>query len=223
MNQLPEPSTTEFVAGNPLTESWMVLFSSALIAASMGNPLLALLPVATNAVGNHLSQERLKAHLAEIVTEVNQIADKLQRVSDSQYKVINECIIAWLQSTDRNKIDYLKRAIQGSAEGIDFKPQEAALLSRVIRDITAEEMGFLIKNFSYDCIINGEKPKDDSQETGLKTLWIPLESPDSLIVSGLVSLGLLNLQTGTVWDRPDGMSCYSPIVGKLITLIKGSD
>ena len=88
------------------------------------------------------------------------------------------------------------------------------LLSRVIRDMSAEELRFLVENFSYRHIQLSKLVAPDNTEV----LQVNPESHDGLIVSGLISMGLL-LPAEPTWDET-GLHRFSYIVAKLIALLR---
>jgi hypothetical protein len=73
----------------------------------------------------------------------------LRDLTDSQYKLINETILALLSTTNPEKLVFLRNAVSNSLTATDLKSHEAIYLARIIRDISAEEAAFLISNSSY--------------------------------------------------------------------------
>ncbi|MDP1645182.1 MAG: hypothetical protein Q8L71_06715 [Thiobacillus sp.] len=146
---------------------------------------------------------------------MNEHSDVLHNLSDSQYKLVNEAILALLHTTSLEKIQYLRRAVRNSLALADVLPQEAVILSRVIRDISADEASFLINNFHFERVqLWPLSPKDDKD----KVLAVSPESPDGLVVSGLVSLGLLSGAGPIIEDM--GRYTYSSIIAKLLVLLR---
>jgi len=110
---------------------------------------------------------------------------------------------------------YLRRAIANSFSMQSSPPQESILLSRIVRDISSEEIDFLLRSFSYKGILlDGRTKESDVYED---VLQVDPTSADSLNVTGLLSLGLLTPpETGF-----DGGSMYfTAIAGKLIALVR---
>jgi hypothetical protein len=97
----------------------------------------------------------------------------------------------------------------------DLDHQEATILPRVIRDISAEEIEFLVRNASYKKIQLGITSSDVLSET---VLTVPADGDEELIVSGLISLGLV-ISAGPTMDD-SGLLKFSSGVSKLITLLK---
>lgn len=110
---------------------------------------------------------------------------------------------------------FLKNAVENSLYATDIKDQEAVFLSRIIRDISAEEAQFLISNFSYERIWLNETEPAESKRT---TLAVKPNSPNGQVALGLLTLGLFTTAE-TTWDD-SGLLRFTPIVAKLIALLK---
>lgn len=211
-SKLEKPSPLEKVAGNTGTE-----IAATLLAAFSGNPVAALLPVLTNALASTRHKKRVEKAISEIAAVLEEHSEQLRGITDQQYKLINETILAVFQVVDEDKIEYLKRVIRNSLNDGDIKSQEAELLSRVVRDMSAEELRFLVEKFSYRRI---QLSKLNSPDT-LEVLRVDAESREGLIVSGLISLGLL-IPAEPTWDE-SGLYRFSNIVAKLIALLRKDD
>lgn len=207
MAEKNEPTALEKVTGSLLTES-----AATLVAAAVGNPLAALLPVLTNALANGRHRARLEETLGRMNVTLEENIDKVQKLSDEQYKVVNEAILAAFQTLDSQKLDYLRRIVRNSLDQVDLVPQEAAALSRIVRDISAEELTFLVEHANVRRI---QVAKEFVQEDDV--LKIPSESPETLIVLGLISLGLL-MPGEPTWDDSD-LYRFSSLKEKLLALV----
>lgn len=185
-----------------------------LIAAYSANPLAALLPVLTNSLASERHKARVERVIGEIAANLEQQKDQLQRLSDEQYKLVNETILAIFHTTDARKLEYLRAAVSNGLAASDLVPQEAVLLSRVIRDISADEAEFLVKNFSYRRVqITSAAVKVDSD-----VLVVRPSSRDGLVATGLIALGLLAPGEATMSDSD--LHRFSPIVAKLLVLLR---
>ena len=185
-----------------------------LIAAYSANPLAALLPVLTNSLASERHKARVERVIGEIAANLEQQKDQLQRLSDEQYKLVNETILAVFHTTDARKLEYLRAAVSNGLAASDLVPQEAVLLSRVIRDISADEAEFLVKNFSYRRVqITSAAAQVDSD-----VLVVRPSSRDGLVATGLIALGLLAPGEATMSDSD--LHRFSPIVAKLLVLLR---
>lgn len=184
------------------------------IAALASGPLTAMLPILTNALASQRQKQRVEAYLLEVSHILESHEQTLRDLSDAQYKLINEAILASLQTTQAEKLALLRNAVCHSLNMSDVDPQEATLLSRIIRDISVEEAMFVVQNFSYDGVLIAEGPMGEKN-----ILPVPPKSRDALLVSGLLSLGVLTSGQPTIGQ----ILRFSGIVGKLIVLLRGYD
>lgn len=209
MSSLKPPTTLERVSGHTATEAALTY-----VGALTGNPLAALLPVLTKSLASQRQQERIEKALTQINTTLNGHSEALRNLSDTQYKLINESILALLHTTDTEKIKYLQRAVQNSLSVDELLPQESVVLSRIVRDISAQEADFLVRNFHYDRV----QLSSTNVEHKAKVLIVAPDSPEGLVITGLVSLGLLSTGEPT-YDDSDLLR-FSPIVAKLLVLLR---
>jgi hypothetical protein len=205
---LQPPTALEKIAGSVVTESTLTL-----VGVLSGSPLGALLPVLAKSLASERQRQRVEAALAEINSVLETQGEALRNLTDPQYKLINETILAFLHTTSVEKLSYLRRAVRNGLEMSAIQPEEAVVLSRVIRDISAEEADFLVRNFSYERIQLGvaEGP------TIRGVLVVPAGGRDELILSGLISLGLIIPAGPTMDDQ--GIMRFSNSVAKLIALL----
>lgn len=209
-SHLKSPSALERVSSHPVTEAALTL-----VGALSGNPLAALLPVLSNSLASARQGQRVEEALRQIDATLKEHSEVLHNLSDSQYKLVNEAILALLHTNSPEKIRYLRRAVRNSLALADVLPQEAVVLSRIIRDISADEASFLIKNFHFERVQLWPLNPDDDKN---KVLAVPPESPDGLVISGLISLGLLSDAGPIVNDL--GRYTFSHIVAKLLVLLR---
>lgn len=210
MTSIKSASQIETVAGSLVTESVLTA-----VAVSAGTPIAALLPI----LSKSLAAERQKTRVESALTKIDEILQRhenlLATITDQQYKFINETILALLFTTSQEKMVMLGNVIENGLHAGHIPDQEAVFLSRIVRDISADEANFLLMNFSYDRIWLNETPQG---ETEINTLTVSPTSADGHIVLGLVTLGLVVVAEPT-WDD-SGLLRYSPMVAKLIALLK---
>lgn len=207
MTKLEEPSFLEKMTGSVVTRSVATALSTCI-----GTPLGALLPVLLQSLAFGRHNQRVENALEDINQILNLHEDKIRQLSDSQYKIINEIILTILQTTEQEKIKYLKIAIKNTLKEDRHNVSVATLISRILRDITLDEIMFLIKNAEYSRIIFSDKPMNDRE------LFVDVHSRDGIIVSGLISLGLMVPGAATFDDI--GRYQYSPLVNEVIGIIK---
>jgi len=216
---LPKESVFERVMGSPITAGAAAIVSAsneaAIVSASVGLPIVALLPVLADTLANGRHRKRVETALANIDQVLREHASRLNDLTDQQFKLVNEIVLAILHTVDDPKIEYLKRAVTGALASHDIEPQTAVVLSRVLRDLSADEAAFIVLHFDKGWVsvvaeINPGIPGG---------LQVRKDTHDDLIVSGLVSLGLL-VSAGATWDD-SGRFRWSGIVVKLLVLLRG--
>lgn len=209
MSAIKPQSTVERISGSLAAEAALTA-----IAAAAGTPLAALLPV----LGKSLAAERQRLRVEATLHEMNEVLerheDQLAKLTDQQFKFINETVLALLHTTSEEKMALLRNAVQNGLTAVDLPSQEAVFLSRIIRDISYEEAVFLLKNFKYERIWLNETTHDDERNT----LVVKPSTSDGHVVLGLLSLGLVT--TGEPTWEDSGHLKFSALVAKLIALIK---
>jgi hypothetical protein len=210
MNDSLKPSGIEKVAGSLTTEIALNLI------ASLGGGLLApLLPVLANSLAASRQQQRVHQVLHEICQNLEAHEAQIRDLTDEQYKLVNESVLAILQTTQEEKLTFLRYAVSNALIVSNVGGQEAIVLSRIVRDISAEEIAFLLRSSEYEGILLVEEVVQS--EVSEKVLRVAPSTPDALSVTGLLSLGLL-APPETGWDG--GTMHFTRIVEKLIVLLK---
>jgi len=208
-----QPSGIEKVAGSLVTEAVLTV-----AAALAGGPLAPLLPVLAKSLAGSRQQQRVQLALSEVCEELERNEAAVRSLTDEQYKLINESVLAMLQTTQTEKLAYLRCAVSNALNVRDMSGQEAIVLSRVIRDISAEEVAFLLRAFAYEGVLLNENI--EQSEVLNKVLLVAPSSQDALSVTGLQSLGLLT-PPETGWDS--GAMRFTRLVAKLIALLRKPD
>lgn len=204
------PTKTEAIAGGLPVQATLTA-----VAALAGGPLAALLPVLASTLAAGRQRARVEAALADIERTLTAQQERLDRLTDEQYKFLNEVVLALLHTTDAQKIELLKRAVRNGIELTDMPSDDSVYLSRIIRDISAQEVEFLAKNFGMQRIWLNETPMPEQHSS---TIPVDPRSTDGQIVSGLITLGLVSTAEPT-WDD-SGLLKYSPMVAKLLAVLR---
>lgn len=139
----------------------------------------------------------------------------MSTLTDEQYKVINEVVLAVLQTTQETKLSYLRTAVRNALTLRELSQREATVLSRVVRDISAEEVAFLTRSFQCDGIQLIDV--DPAQPINGNILRVGPTTQEASLVTGLYSLGVLTPGEAT-WGG-SGVFRFSPIAAKLLALI----
>lgn len=207
------PSALEKIAGSLPAEAALTA-----IAAAAGTPLAALLPVLAKSLAAERQKQRVEATLQEMNQVMAQHEAQLALLTDQQYKFINEAVLALLHTTNESKMAFLRNVVHNSLSATALPDQEAVFLSRIVRDISAEEAQFLISNFSFERIwLNESEPANNERPT----LAVKPNTPSGQVVLGLLTLGLLTPAEPT-WDDT-GLLRFTPLVAKLIALLRAPD
>lgn len=170
----------EKVSGNVLTNLGATAFS-----AVAGGPLAALLPALIQTPAARRHKKRIEKAFEEINKKLEEYGDKINEITDLHYKFVNEVASTILRTVDKKKIEYLKKAIQNGIEMPSLDEKTVTSLSRTIRDITTEEVAFLLKNISYKIIYLDFEGNDE------KSITIYSNSDEREVLSGLLALGLV--------------------------------
>lgn len=218
MNQpgLPKKSALESVAGSLPTE-----IGTTLLAAFSGTPVAALLPILTGTLANKRHMERVERALTEISAELEKQKEALANITDAQYKLINEAILATLQATDEEKLQYLRNVLSNAIRDDHIAPQKADFLSRVIRDMSAKEAQFLVRNSHYERILILSNTVKAGVQSGNQfsdeTFRANIVAEDGIAATGLISLGLL-IPSEPAYEN-SGTHRWAAIVEQLVALL----
>ncbi|MEE9337025.1 MAG: hypothetical protein V3U87_03015 [Methylococcaceae bacterium] len=204
----------------------------ALVTGGIGGLVAGLVPVLVNLPISKKYNEKIHNAFSEINDELGRQSSKLNILTESQFKLINESLITLTQTTELEKIEYLKIVIQNSLNEDNLKVHEATILSRIIRDISSEEIKFVISNFTHKRIYlrtttsGSLETNDGFTPTSISTsydgdrednLVVEIYDEKASIVNGLSNLGIL-LPAETTHGGQNYM--FSPITVKLIVLVK---
>jgi hypothetical protein len=175
-------------------------------------PLAAFVPflVQTLASGRH--SKRLEKAISEIESILEQHSDEIKNVSDDQYKIINEAIAAAFYTINQEKLNYLVKVVENSTNRPEDCNGFSDPISRVIRDISAAEILFIVNNFHYEGVTI-----TNMQSTNERLFVVEPGSNEEVLVSGLINLGLFYAKD-TTWDSQ--VYSWSPIVVKILNLVK---
>lgn len=214
MAQPSQASALERISGNVVTESVLTT-----VAAVAGGPIAPLLPVLAKSLAAGRQQARVEAALTEMRQALAAHEDLVRNLSDEQYKLVNEAISAVFHTTQEAKLKLLRNVVANTLTTEIASAREAAVLSRMVRDISVDEAAFLSANFSYSAVQilepAGEVPLGES------ILRVSPSSADTALVSGLLSLGLLAPAEST-WDGA-GLLRFSPYAPKLLAVLRAGD
>ncbi len=174
-------------------------------------PLAAFVPFLVQTFASGRQAQRLEKMFEELTAVIDSQSEKLKELSDDQYKLVNEAISAAFYTVDEKKLLLLKNAVVTAVEEPDIADSASEALSRAIRDISADEAKFIVHNYHYSKFFIGPE-----QQLGDDALVIQRGSNDEILMSGLISLGLV-YSTVPTFDHVKYE--WSPFVVKLVRLL----
>jgi len=206
---MEDKSQLEKVTGNSATRAAGTAVG---ILGATVTPLAAFVPFLVDTLASGRQAKRLEAAFKEIEQVLKKHENLINEMSDDQYKVINEAISSALYTINEEKLSYLVQVVSNTAQ-VGSRCQGASdHLSRVIRDISAEEIRFLFRSVQYEgAAITDIDVKNEA------LLKIPPGSNDELLMTGLLHLGLAFVQDST-WSFQ--VYKWSPVVEKLVALLE---
>lgn len=168
------------------------------VAAISGTWLAALLPVFTTVIASGRFQKRIEDAIQDINRRLEVDHERINNLSDQQFKLVNESLQALFSCTDDEKIALLKTAAVNSVCVEDLDAHEATVLSRALREVSAVEMYFLRKIVVHKELMVVSRSESKAWEKPEEAEIFPIEagSSDNAILAGLANLGLV-ISTGS--------------------------
>lgn len=206
---MEDKSKLEKVTGNLATKTASTAIG---IIGATATPLAAFVPFLVDTLASGRQAKRLEAAFQMIESTLKAHDELLTNLTDDQYKVINEGISSALYTINEEKLNYLVSIITNTAQEPGTCDGVSDHLSRVIRDISADEIVFLLNNINFVGVA-----VTDDQVNNPDLLQVSPESKEELLLTGLMHLGLVYAKDST-W----GFQVYkwSPIVKRLVTLLQ---
>lgn len=197
----------------------------------IGGALGGLIPSLIDIPVSRRQRQRTEIAFQDIEERLTGRIDEIQQPGDEQFKIISESLITISQTLEARKTEYLKSIAVSAVRYSDYSSYDSILLSRIIRDISAEELTFLLKNFAHTSFnIFSWYDEDDKSEEKLKDLrelrerisqegglLILQTEPEAPVANGLLNLGVLmpgKLALGVYKYRISGIAV------KLIKLLR---
>lgn len=197
-NSLGDPRVAPFVAGT------VALFTGAAASASSGHPVeglftavgVAMLPDLIKSIPAQRHADRVDAALKDLQGQIHRLNVQVDSWSDDQFEFITNTLNSMLSAVNPQKLEILKRIALNASQNNELVSDSGAFLSRIIRDITAPEIIYLVRNFGKQpCILTAgldEKEKNDMISTlNMEKTVLVLNESDKEIIVGLRTNGLL--------------------------------
>ncbi|SRR5260221_14318242 len=183
----------------------------------------ALLPVLTNSLAHGRAQKRIADAIQFLNEELEKTRDKVQTFSDAQYRLTGGIVAAIFETIDEEKLRMLKAAVLNVARSDYLGGFEAQVYSRILRDISAAEVRFLVRHrdaraFSF---ADPSTPENGVSNTLASPLPVFLDkrSLEGAVAIGLINLGLLVRSASEGLASDTGAYVMSPLVTTLLALL----
>ncbi len=203
------PSTLENLAGGLPTQIGL-----STLAAFTGQPLLSLVPPLAQSLAARRQEERVKKALSEIEKQLLKHQQQINALTDGQFKLINETISIILQTVDEEKLDYLRKAAVHTLTHAPVSDLEAYQLARTIRDISAEEISFLLEQYGHAPAL----AFGNTTEARENVIYFSHDSREGQLLAGLIQLGVLMPPADSFFEL--NHHHFSPLASKLVKLLK---
>jgi hypothetical protein len=201
----PASSLEKFTSNLPVTTGTTAL------AAVLGGPVAALIPVLTSTLANGRHKRRVEAAISEIDSRLSAIENFNDSLTDPQFNLINNIVVTILNTPDDQKIKHLKEAVYNTPLLEALNMHNATVLARALDSISNSELTFLIECNGQKIVFN------DHQTDGFYN--IDRDSHDGECANGLISLGLLvrSPAEGTMSDI--GAYHFTELANKVLKVV----
>ena len=147
---------------------------------------------------------------------------QMDRWSDQQHQFVTGMVNTILATGEAEKLEYLKRAAMNVAMSDAVVRVGGAFLARTLRDITAQELTYLVMNFHRKTLLPEHvlTPDQVASNAGLaerEGMAYAVTDDEREIVTGLQTLGLLRTAAKR-WSALD--LDWSATAGKILTLVR---
>lgn len=214
-------TTVEEIAGSVGTSAAVAVIAAT--AAATVAPAAAVLPVLFNSLASRRMQARINEAIAALEKDFASLHSDLEQMTDAQYKLVAEAVSAMMRATDEHKLAQLRLVAVNGVRERSLSMQKAQVLSRIIRDITQEELDLVLAAAPHKILAHPDysQPQEKVGEEVRSFQshgWYVLQNEPGvkLQLSGLLSLGLIvdaNLMSYS-WE-------IAPIAYSLIALLNG--
>lgn len=182
---MKKAGTIEKLAGHVVTQGVTTLIGAL-------NPAAAILPVLLSSAANARMQERIDEALKWLQDELIKLEGNVARMSDAQYKIVCEALSHLHRTSDAKKIGYLKRAVINGVLDEELSGEKAYIVSRILRDISALEIDFLLMVMKHNQVyIINQKPDGSIPVFDAAAYNVANSIENQMIIAGLLSLGLV--------------------------------
>jgi hypothetical protein len=174
------------------------------------------LPLLLDSFAQGRCQARIEKAINELQLDLAEDRAKIENLTDAQFKFVNETISTFLQTMDEEKLSYLKCVIRACVNDPDMTHKEASIMSRIIRDISVDEIRLLASNSDAGGLVVSGDSEDETANGARRNRAVLQDTSDNrMLMSGLISLGLLELDDNVFGNA----YAFTPTVWKLLALV----
>lgn len=206
----------EKLGGNPVVGTAIATLGNYFPEAALGFGILSTL--LTSAAGTRQAN-RIQAAIQDLESQVQKIECLLGSLTDEQYKVACETLLAINKATHKEKIDFLKLVFIGVIQEKDVAKNHAYTLSRIVRDISPPEFSFIVEYFGPPILmargVSTELERTEQASLEPRYRFFEPTMDNEELIAGLLALGILV-------DSQKETPAYefTPICAKLMALVK---
>ncbi|BCI77686.1 hypothetical protein [Vibrio cholerae] len=170
----------KFFGSLPVTVGATALASSTFAA---GNIFAPLLPVLTSTLAARRQQDRVVKAINEIEEVLKDHSEKIEKLSDHQFQLMNDMVNAICQNSNADKITLLRNSTINTVFEHDIGEHESVVLSRVLRDLSCWEFKFLVSIQEFESVrVMDEKFDKSNLSESIKAVQ-PGSNEDQIIRS----------------------------------------
>lgn len=181
------------------------------LAAVLGGPVAALIPVLTSTLASGRHKARVEAAISEIDSRLSSIEKFHESLTDPQYQLINNIVVTILNTPNDEKIKYLKEAVYNIPLLETLDMHQATVIGRALDNISVSELIFLIECHGQKILFNDHK-RDSFYN-------IDKFTQDGECANGLISIGLLSRSDAEGLMSDIGAYHFTPLAKKVLDMV----
>lgn len=201
--------------------------TTATAALSAGVPMewmligAAMLPDLMKSIPAQRAANKANETIRKLRQEIDDHHVQMDRWSDQQHQFVTSMVHTILATGEAEKLEYLQRAAMNVAMNDAVVRVGGAFLARTLRDITAQELTYLVINFRRKILLpehelTPDKVASNAELAEREGMAYAVSDDEREIVTGLQTLGLLRTSAKR-WAAVD--LDWSATAGKILTLV----
>lgn len=215
-----EKTKLESIAGHPTTGP--ILSAAATLGTTVlsgfGVPFLGVIPGLVGSLAMGRMENRLNNEFKKLNQDLNALEGKMLAASDQQIAFLLGAVSSMFSTVDAAKLEILRTAAREAIRDESKVEGDAAMLARTIQNLSAPEVGFLVKNFGKNLLM-ADTPSGPNDNPKSANMIDPF-SKDGQLITGLSSQGLI-LITKVGWSGQN--ITWTPLAKNILNLITSSN